>query len=218
MNLPTPITIASQQCWLSGEKAIFWEEEKTLILSDLHLGKTGHFRKAGIAVPSKLYQNDLHRLMQVIQHFQPNNIIIVGDLTHSHENNELDLFIKWRNDLKEIDMVLVKGNHDILKDEWYQKAGLLIHNSSFEKGPYRFVHQPDTEQDDAHLFTFSGHLHPGVVVKGLGKQSLRFPCFLFSHKLGLLPAFSEFTGTALVDVGSNDKIFAIVDKKIIPLQ
>ena len=31
---------------------MFWEEEKALIVSDLHFGKTGHFRKSGIAVPA----------------------------------------------------------------------------------------------------------------------------------------------------------------------
>ena len=63
---------------LSANKTIFWEEEKILILSDLHLGKSGHFRKAGIAIPQNILQEDLFRLLSEIQsctcrkgHLQP---------------------------------------------------------------------------------------------------------------------------------------------------
>ncbi|MBK7884096.1 MAG: hypothetical protein IPJ81_10085 [Chitinophagaceae bacterium] len=84
---------------LSGNRCIFWEEKKSLILSDLHLGKTGHFRKNGIAVPQNIYKDDMHRLVDAIQFFKPGNLIIVGDMFHSRENNEMGLFLKWRNDL-----------------------------------------------------------------------------------------------------------------------
>ena len=43
--------IFNQTFLLSAQRTVFWEEEKTLILSDLHLGKSGHFRKSGIAIP-----------------------------------------------------------------------------------------------------------------------------------------------------------------------
>ena len=33
--------------------ALYWEEKKTLMLADVHLGKVAHFRKNGIAVPRK---------------------------------------------------------------------------------------------------------------------------------------------------------------------
>jgi hypothetical protein len=38
-----------QHFWLSPERVIYWEDEKALILSDSHFGKTGHFRKSGRA-------------------------------------------------------------------------------------------------------------------------------------------------------------------------
>lgn len=39
------INIKDQNLLLLPEKALFWEEEKGLIISDVHLGKAGHFRK-----------------------------------------------------------------------------------------------------------------------------------------------------------------------------
>ena len=39
-----------QDLVLLPQKAIYWKQEKTLIAADVHMGKVGHFRKAGIAV------------------------------------------------------------------------------------------------------------------------------------------------------------------------
>src|SRR5882762_3732766 len=102
MQLAIPYRIKDQQLWLSPDRCIFWEEEKALILSDLHFGKTGHFRKSGIAVPQSLYHEDLQRLLTLIQYFQPRQLLVVGDLFHSRENKELALFRRWRNDFPEL--------------------------------------------------------------------------------------------------------------------
>jgi metallophosphoesterase superfamily enzyme len=63
--------------WLSPERMVYWEEEKALIVSDLHFGKTGHFRKEGIAVPQSIYKEDLQRLVSQLQFFQPKQLFIV---------------------------------------------------------------------------------------------------------------------------------------------
>ena len=39
------INFAGEQLTLNQYRSIFWDKEKSLILSDLHLGKTAHFRK-----------------------------------------------------------------------------------------------------------------------------------------------------------------------------
>src|ERR1700748_239775 len=117
MQLPFLYRIKGQQLWLSPDRCIFWEEEKSLIISDLHFGKTGHFRKSGIPVPQTVYKEDLQRLVTQIQYFQPSQIIVVGDFFHSKANKELELFQKWREGFSHIIIHLVKGNHDILKDD-----------------------------------------------------------------------------------------------------
>jgi uncharacterized protein len=78
MNPPVLFELAGQKCWLSAERCLYWEQQSILILSDLHFGKTGHFRKSGIAVPQEVYKEDLHRLFEQIQYFQPKEIIITG--------------------------------------------------------------------------------------------------------------------------------------------
>ena len=126
MQNPVPYILRDQTLWVSPERSLFWEEENTLIIADMHLGKTGHFRKEGIAVPQSIYKADLQRLMAQLYLFKVDRLIIAGDLTHSTANKELDLFIKWRKDFSLLHIDLVKGNHDILADSWYDDADIKI--------------------------------------------------------------------------------------------
>jgi DNA ligase-associated metallophosphoesterase len=207
---------------------MFWEEEKALIVSDLHFGKTGHFRKSGIAIPPSVYREDLQRLVVQIQYFQPRELIIVGDMFHSHANKELELFLKWRSDLAGVHIRLVRGNHDILKDEWYQQAGIDLSSQTLSRKDFHFVHDISDQLKQGNGFIkniseersyfFSGHIHPGIRLNGMGKQSLCFPCFYFGKKYAVLPAFSRFTGVAMIYPDAEEEVFAIVNQELIQLQ
>jgi metallophosphoesterase superfamily enzyme len=52
-------------------------------------------------------------------------------------------------------------------------------------------------------------------MKGLGRQSLRFPCFYFTKKYCVLPAFSRFTGTYTVAPQKGENAYAVIDKDIV---
>lgn len=217
MTAPIKHTIRDHTFWLSPHRCLFWEEEQALILSDLHLGKTGHFRKHGIAVPQVIFIEDLQRLVEQIIFFRPRRIIAVGDLFHSRQNRELDLFLKWRNDFPELEFILVRGNHDILKKEWYEQAGIRVEEGLYEVNGFGFVHDPEDIPGDIELsgFIFSGHLHPGVSLQGIAKQSLSFPCYYFSEQLAILPAFSKFSGLAMVKTKKSDTVYAIVNHSLV---
>ena len=109
MQAPVLHKLHQQHLWLTAQCSIFWEEQKTLIVSDLHFGKTGHFRKSGIAVPQTIYKEDLQRLILLLNYFKLKQLIVVGDFFHSHANTELDWFKKWRKDLAHLKILLVKG-------------------------------------------------------------------------------------------------------------
>ena len=119
---------------LTAGRCIIWEEEKALILSDLHFGKTGHFRKNGIAVPQTIFKEDIQRLTAQVQYFKAEQLIIVGDLFHSHANKEMEVFLRWRNDFAQLNIKLVIGNHDILPDTWYAKANINCIKDQLQSG------------------------------------------------------------------------------------
>jgi DNA ligase-associated metallophosphoesterase len=212
--------VGEEHLILSNERTLFWENENVLIIADLHVGKTSHFRKAGIGVPSGVYKDDLHRLLAQILFFKAEKLIIAGDLTHSIANMEMDLFRKWRKDFPLLEVHLAKGNHDILDNRWYEEANIKVHNDPFAIKDFLFVHdimKPKITVAPG-KFVFSGHVHPGITIRGRGKQSLRFPCFYFTKTHCILPAFSHFTGTYRVEPKKGEDVFAIVEKEIMPLQ
>ena len=94
MTAPTPLTIREQQFWLSADRGIFWEQESSLILADLHFGKTGHFRKNGINVPAAVYKEDLQRMVDLISFFQPKKIIADENQAVAEKSSKKDKIAK----------------------------------------------------------------------------------------------------------------------------
>lgn len=221
MQNPVPHIIQNNIFWVSPERSLFWEEQNTLIIADLHLGKTGHFRKEGIPVPQSVYKDDLQRLLAQIYFFKTDRLIIVGDFTHSRSNKELELFSKWRKDFSQLQIDLVKGNHDVLESGWYKQTDISLHDKEMVINNFLFVHEkteePAAETDHKYHYTFSGHLHPGIMLKGQGRQSLLFPCFFFAERHCVLPAFSKFTGTYLVKPQKNETVYALTGAELIQL-
>ncbi len=225
MQAPVQHILGKYIFWLSSARTLFWEDTQTLIVSDLHFGKTGHFRKSGIGVPQNIFKEDLQRLIVQLQVFSCSKLLVVGDLFHSVANKECDLFRRWRDDLPDLSIQLVKGNHDILKNKWYSDAGISVINEGLHVNGLCFTHDhlncqvnDNSETRDATTYTISGHIHPGVRVRGLGRQSLCFPCFYFGEKFAVLPAFSRFTGTALIEPGCGDSVFAIAEGHILKIR
>lgn len=210
-------TVKGQALCLSADRCIFWEEQKSLIVSDLHFGKTGHFRKSGIAVPQTVYKEDMQRLVNLLQFFKPEQLIVVGDFFHSHANKELDFFLKWRADFESLQITLVKGNHDILQSAWYEQANISIVDECLRLGPFAFAHDLDSCPQDKDAYLFSGHIHPGIYIAGAGRQSLRLPCFYFTEHYAVLPAFGKFTGLALIEPSAKETVIAIADNKLVPV-
>ena len=220
MSTPLRFKFEKQTLWLSAARCIFWEEEKILILSDLHMGKSGHFRKSGIGIPQNIFKEDLQRLFSQVQFFDPKMVLITGDMFHSKANKENDFFLKWRNDIAAVEFYLVRGNHDILSKKMYKEANIKVFENKLSLKNFCFTHDISTYCEEAgkELFTFSGHIHPGIKMNGLGHQSLMLPCFYFGEKHSVLPAFSAFTGLAKIKPVSTDHVFALVENSVIQLQ
>lgn len=216
MQAPILHKIHNQNLWLSAQRSLFWEEEKALIVSDLHFGKTGHFRKWGIGVPQHVYKEDLQRLVSLLHYFNPAKLIVVGDFFHSSANTELDWFKRWRESFASLQIILVRGNHDILNDAWYKKAAIGVVSPTLQLNSFLFSH--DQCETNGDVYRFCGHIHPGIIINGLGKQSLRFPCFYFGENHCILPAFSKFTGAVAMDKSAAKAVYAIVENELVKIE
>lgn len=189
---------------------LFWKEKSLLLISDVHLGKVSHFRKFGAAVPRKAVHKNFVLLDKIVSDFQPFQICFLGDLFHSSLNKEWAFFENWVAKTP-TEIILVAGNHDIIAPEKFGQLNISIF-PELVIDDFLLTHHPEERENH---FTFCGHIHPAVTLKGFGRQRLKLPCFFKSKNQMILPAFGEFTGTHALSPTNDNEVFAIVEDTII---
>lgn len=204
------IQIQGEAFTLTNQRALFWKREKALILSDLHIGKTAHFRKNGIALANQIMKNDLERLSILIEYFHPEKFIVVGDLLHAGDNSDVDEFCSWRNQYPDLQFNLVEGNHDRISKKLEAKLCLNSRTEKLELDGFIFVHDFEKKQEK---FQITGHIHPGFVINSSVKN-IKLPCFAVSENQLLLPAFSEFTGLDTKNLPKKGRFYIFTDAEI----
>lgn len=218
-NKSLTIDIAGTTICLLADKAIYWPDKNCLLVADIHLGKAGHFRKAGIPIPSTIHDADLKKLAGLIEIYAIEKVYLLGDLFHSNLNLEWLHFKNWIKNFKDTQFVLIMGNHDILGAKEYEATNFKHINKHLIVEPFLLSHSPILRKDIPEaLFNLSGHIHPSIYLKGSSKQGMTLPCFYFDTNYGILPAFGAFTGTANVNATNGSSIFAVAEDKIIPIK
>lgn len=205
--------VCGEELVLLPEKAIWWSAQQTLILADLHLGKSMHFRKAGIPLPLLSQQKDFVVLEKLLQTPQLKQVLFLGDLFHSSYNSDWELLGQLISKHQHLHYTLVQGNHDILHENEYKRFGIEVFDF-LHLGPFLFTHEP---VENPSAYNVYGHIHPGVRLAGGGGQRLRLPCFFFSEKYAVLPSFGKLTGLFALAPKKTDRIFAISEDKIFRL-
>lgn len=212
---PAEVKIGEEVFSFLSERAIWRPDHRQLIIADLHVGKATHFRKNGLPAGNQYLQQDLMRLERLMDHFPVKELIVLGDLFHSTENEEHDYFEHWLSHFSDIRWILTQGNHDKHSDHGTQ-AKLqhleICHTMSLHG--IRCAHF--NEAGDG--FLFHGHEHPVYTIKGRGSLKYTGPCFVLkpSEKRCILPAFGSLTGGKKIKKNhADDQIFLIADKQVI---
>lgn len=200
---------------LDARRAAYLPESSSLLVSDLHWGKSETFRKHGIPIPDALLLSDLARLTALIDAYQPRRLLVLGDLIHGGLGLTEALnrkILDWRSE-NGIPMTLIAGNHDRKVDTVAERWGIEVIREVLREPPFLFSHHPEVKTD---YFNWCGHIHPTVKISGFS-DSLRLPCFHLTEFGATLPAFSEFTGGFNIKPSPRDRVFALSDDLVIPL-
>ena len=212
-----PVTLRGEQFVLLPERAVFWPDRATLVISDLHVGKAAAFRAAGVPVPEATTAAMLGRLTAAIARTQAGTILCLGDLLHAASGRTpaaLEAVRSWREQHSDLTFILVRGNHDTRSGDPPDEWGIHCVDEPWNFGPFAWRHRPAVTPD---RYTFAGHVHPAVALNARGRQQITLPCFHFGAQIGLLPAFGEFTGTALVRPVTGDRVFVIAGERVVPV-
>jgi DNA ligase-associated metallophosphoesterase len=210
------VDLAAITLTLLPECAIYWPEQNALLIADLHLGKAAAFRREGIAIPEGDTANTLTRLDNLLAAYQPERLILLGDILHSRLASDpmLEAQIRdWRDSQSALSVIAIIGNHDrdlvSLNDifECYQQGG--------EYAGLRLCHHPP-EGPQTQPWV-AGHWHPVTSLRAGGDQ-LRLPAFIQTSNHGIvLPAFGSLTGGMPISrsagqkryPSSGERVFAI---------
>ncbi len=200
---------------LLAEGAVYLAGCATLVVADLHLGKSAAFRAKGLPVPEGDNARDLGRLRVLVEKHAAARLVIAGDLFHAPAGITPDLEEAMEEFLEAIGIpvTLVRGNHDVKIrriPERLQPVDLLGVAAGLA-----IIHDPaDAEGSSLHL---CGHLHPIVKIPDGRRASLRFPCFLNRGNTLVLPSFGSFTGGAVMNPQNEDRIFVALRDAIVEL-
>lgn len=210
------INVLGIQLQLLPEKAIYVERLNSLLVSDVHLGKSETFQSLGVPVSNQVNQASLDRLQKLCDRFQPENLYILGDLFHSRLAMVDEVLAGWSSFLDAIDanVSLIVGNHDRSLLSKLNQFQIDCLTDSLVIDNLMLSHEPEPQPN---CLNICGHIHPCVRIK-TRLDNLRLPCFYLkpAQNLLMLPSFGEFTGGYEVSLEAGTTAYAIVDDAVIP--
>jgi DNA ligase-associated metallophosphoesterase len=207
--------VAGERLVLLAERAVYWPSRHTLFIADYHLGKAASFRSAGIPLPSGTTSENVERLERVVARTRARRVVFLGDFLHSAAGRAprtLARFASWRESRRDLELTLVRGNHDARAGDPPVEWQLAVLDAGERLGPFVLNHEPGAARGG---YALAGHIHPAVRLHGCGEASLRLPCFWFGARCGVLPAFGAFTGSAVVLPKRGDQVFVIAEDEVL---
>jgi len=166
---------------------VYWPDEQTLIVADLHLEKSSFYATRGVMLPPYDTQATLAALADVIRRYEPQRVVALGDSFHDHAGGKR-LTGENRASLKAMqagrEWHWISGNHD---PERIEGIDGVFSNTLALRGLY-FRHQPASDDNEV-----VGHFHPVASISARGR-TMRLRCFAGSLNRLVLPAFGSLTG------------------------
>ncbi len=156
--------------------ALYWPATDSLIVADLHLGKSERMaRRGGALLPPYEVAETLARLEAELQASGARRLIALGD---SFDDNRAGAEVAPALErlAQQYDCLWIAGNHDAMP------RGFAVQGEARESG-LALRHIADKGPD------ISGHYHPKLSFMGQ-----RIPVFLCGPEHLILPAFGSYTG------------------------
>ena len=187
---------------LSG--ALYWSEERLLVVSDLHLEKGSSFAMRGVLLPPFDTVATLARLAAVIARTNPRTVIALGDSFHDRDAHKR-LAETDRAAIAAMqtgrDWIWIAGNHDPLPPATLR--GSVAEEIAI--GAISFRHEPTGAVGE-----IAGHLHPKARVATRGRAIDR-RCFASDGMRAVMPSFGAYTGGLSIRDRAFAKIFPSLD-------
>jgi uncharacterized protein len=131
----------------------------------------------------------------------------------SQDKQVMNQLAQWRSLFGNVQMVLVRGNHDDRSGDPPASCGVDCVDPGVALDEQQLLsgyHEPDFLSPHFHV---AGHQHPAYRLK-TRTESLRLPCFYTRNQCLVLPAFGEFTGGWTITADEADRVF-VTDRQAV---
>jgi DNA ligase-associated metallophosphoesterase len=194
------VTIAGVSLVADLSGALFWESERLLVVSDLHLEKGSNYAARGVLLPPYDTVATLSRLSAVIARHDPRTVIALGDSFHDRGAHQR-LSVPDREAIAALqarrEWIWISGNHDPAPPS--ELGGVVA--SEVAVGLIAFRHEPTGAAGE-----IAGHLHPKARVTMRGR-TLERRCFASDGMRAIMPAFGAYTGGLNIRDAAFARIF-----------
>jgi DNA ligase-associated metallophosphoesterase len=204
MARASEVTVAGITLLADLSGALIWEEQRLLVVADLHLEKGSSFASRGVLLPPYDTAATVARLAAAMARHDPRMVIALGDSFHDRAAHER-LSSADRRAVTALqarcDWIWISGNHDPALPA--DVGGVVA--SEVAIGPIVFRHEPTGAFGE-----IAGHLHPKARVASRGRAMER-RCFACDGERAVLPAFGAYAGGLSIRDAAFARIFASLD-------
>jgi DNA ligase-associated metallophosphoesterase len=204
MARASEVTVAGITLLADLSGALIWEEQRLLVVADLHLEKGSSFASRGVLLPPYDTAATVARLAAAMARHDPRMVIALGDSFHDRAAHER-LSSADRRAVTALqarrDWIWISGNHDPAVPA--DVGGVVA--SEVAIGPIVFRHEPTGAFGE-----IAGHLHPKARVASRGRAMER-RCFACDGERAVLPAFGAYAGGLSIRDAAFARIFASLD-------
>ena len=192
---------------LDGRLALLHQKERWLAVADLHFGYELSQRAAGRLMPLWGMTSIEQRLVELLEDYRPQRLIIVGDLVHDKASTVAASELLGR--LRErCEVIALAGNHD------RHVAHAIVFSPRWETPEFVFRHG-HCEADEPGRIRIIGHHHPAASVSDGAGLRLKFPAFVQQDKCWILPAFSPWAGGVAWPDDGQSRIWLCSPRRIL---
>lgn len=202
---------------LFASRAAYLPEHDTLLVADLHLGKSATFRRSGLPVPRGPCEGTLAVVLRLLQQTQAQRLVVLGDMFHARSSLAPDVITAVDQFLlacKSVELLLICGNHDARVGQLPQHWPIETVAAGQRLGNIVLTHEPAELPAGADLL-LCGHVHPALRLSSRHGAFGKLPCFWYSSGCLVFPALGKFTGTYAIQPRRSDRIWLIADDEII---
>ena len=205
--MPAHQVIVAPSVFLDGRLALFHRKERWLAVADLHFGYELSQRAAGRLVPLWGMTSIEDRLKELLEEYQPRQLIIVGDLVHDKASAKAagELLARLR---ERCEVIVLAGNHD------RHAARLIEFLPRWETPEFIFQHG-DCAPEESDRHQIIGHHHPAASITDGAGLRLKFPAFIQQASCWILPAFSPWAGGVAWKDDGQSRIWLCTPRRVL---